>query len=259
MALSGLLCLAAGAADSRRHPEGARPPRAAAAAGRTAPGASLGPAGAGLFFREDWRETPPETPLTQAHVANPDLILTVHGPGRLGLKKSHHPQPADDPYYVWSGEAPGNWAISLRHRSQWVDLSGPAKIRWRSKQSGFRQLRIVLKLANGGWLVSEQSDGEAADWHVQEFPVASLKWRKLDIDRMLEMAPGGSPDLSRVEEIGCTDLMIGGGSLACSRLDWIEVYGQPIPQVSNHKSPAAADQADHAAHGARPVPARPLN
>ena len=132
------------------------------------------PAGAGLFFREDWRETPAETPLTQAHVANPDLLLTVHGPGRSGVRKSHHAQPADDPYYVWSGEVPGNWAISLRHRSRAVDLSGPAKIRWRSKQSGFRRLRIVLKLADGTWLVSEQSDGESADWHVKEFPLAAL-------------------------------------------------------------------------------------
>jgi hypothetical protein len=36
-------------------------------------------------------------------------------------------------------------------------------------------------------------------------------------------------DLSRVDEIGFTDLMPGGGSDACSRLDWIEVYGKPVP------------------------------
>jgi hypothetical protein len=32
------------------------------------------------------------------------------------------------------------------------------------------------------------------------------------------------PDLSDVVEIGYTDLMPGGQSNACSRLDWIEVY-----------------------------------
>jgi hypothetical protein len=36
------------------------------------------------------------------------------------------------------------------------------------------------------------------------------------------------PDLSNVEEIGFTDLMRGGGSEACSRLDWIEVDGFSI-------------------------------
>ena len=35
-------------------------------------------------------------------------------------------------------------------------------------------------------------------------------------------------DLSRVDEIGFTDLMTGGKSKACSRIDWIEVYGKSV-------------------------------
>ena len=181
----------------------------------------------GLLFREDWRETPPETPITQAHVANPMLVLSLHGPGRLGIKKSHHEKPVDDPYYVWSGTAEGNWAVSLRHQSQRMDLTGPAKIRWRTKQAGFRQLRIILKLADGTWLVSDQSDGASDDWHVQEFAVATIRWRKLDIKGVVEGAWQDKPDLSQVEEVGFSDLMTGGQSVACSRLDWIEVYGRP--------------------------------
>src|SRR5687768_7176139 len=92
----------------------------------------------GLLFREDWRENPAATPVTQAHVANPDLIVTRHGPGEAKIKKSHHDQPADDPYYIWSGEADTNWALSLRHARSLVDLSGQSKIRWRAKQTGFR-------------------------------------------------------------------------------------------------------------------------
>jgi len=37
-----------------------------------------------------------------------------------------------------------------------------------------------------------------------------------------------NPDLSKVDEIGFTDLMPGGASVACSRLDWIEVYARPV-------------------------------
>jgi hypothetical protein len=37
-----------------------------------------------------------------------------------------------------------------------------------------------------------------------------------------------NPNLSRVDEIGSTDLMRGGESAACSRLDWLEVYGKPV-------------------------------
>jgi hypothetical protein len=183
----------------------------------------------GLFLREDWKETPAALPATQEHVANPEILMTLHGPGAAGIKKSHHAKPADDPYYIWSGNAPANWAVSLRHRINAVDLTGQSKIRWRSKQSGFRQLRLVLKLADGAWLISDQSDAPSSDWRVWEVNVADIYWRKLDIKKVVEGDWAASPDLSRVEEIGWTDLMAGGGSPASSRLDWIEVYGRPVP------------------------------
>ncbi|MEX2304079.1 MAG: hypothetical protein WD733_24250 [Bryobacterales bacterium] len=181
-----------------------------------------------LFLREDWTATPPATPVTQEHVVNADLILSLHGPASAAIKKSHHEQPADDPHYVWSGDCPSNWAVSLRHRESDVDLTGLAKIRWRSKQSGFRQLRIVLKLAGRQWLVGDVSDGPSADWREHEFNVADVRWRALDIKKIIEGRWVVDPDLSRVEEIGFTDLMAGGGTPASSRLDWVEVYGRAV-------------------------------
>jgi hypothetical protein len=55
-----------------------------------------------------------------------------------------------------------------------------------------------------------------------------INWYSLNIERIFEGKPVENPDLSRVEEIGFTDLMTGGMSTACSRLDWIEVYGKPV-------------------------------
>jgi hypothetical protein len=182
------------------------------------------------FFREDWKEIPPATPVTQEHVGHPDLLVSRYGPGEAGIKKSHHDQPVDDPWYIWSGEAAGNWAISLRHKNAYVDLTGLAKVRWRSKQAGFRQLRLILKLADGRWLVSDEFDGPSVDWRIHEFNLADIHWRRLDIQRIVEGAWELNPDLSKVEEIGWTDLMTGGDSLACSRVDWIEVYGKPVPR-----------------------------
>lgn len=91
--------------------------------------ANSGSSRPGVLFREEWREIPAVTPVTQEHVANPDLIMTRHGPGEAKIRKSHHDQPADDPYYVWSGETDANWAISLRHARLAIDLTGKAKIR----------------------------------------------------------------------------------------------------------------------------------
>jgi len=182
----------------------------------------------GLFFREDWKETPAETPVTQAHVANPELVLSLHGPGKNEIKKSHHDTPADDPYYIWTGTCPANCALSLRHKSAFVDLTGLAKIRWRAKQSGFRQLRVILQLADGTWLISDQSDGPSEDWRIREFNLADVRWRKLDIGKVIEGPWVDRPNLAKVSEIGWTDLMVGGGTPASSRVDWIEVYGKPV-------------------------------
>jgi hypothetical protein len=183
-----------------------------------------------LFFREDFREIPAATPVTNEHLSNKMLQLGFYGPGADSIKKSHHPQPIDDPYYVWSGLCRGNWALTLKHKNSMVDLTGYSKILWRSEQSGLRNLHIVLKLANGTWLVSVQGEGSSVDWKITEFNLSELQWYTLNIKNIVEIVPAKNPDLSKVDEIGFTDLMTGGRSDACSRLDWIEVYGKPVPR-----------------------------
>lgn len=178
-----------------------------------------------LFFREDWKKSPAEIPLSQNHVDNPNLILNLYGAGQDSLKKSNHERPVDDPFYVWSGLCLENWLVSLKHKDHNVDLTGFSKIRWRAKQSGLRNLRIALKLADGTWLVSDLYDGASKDWRVREFNIQDIKWHRLDINRVVETGRVSNPDLSNVEEVGFTDLMPGGKSNSCSRLDWIEVYG----------------------------------
>ena len=181
-----------------------------------------------LFFREDWKEIPAATPVAQSHVSNSGLLLNLYGPGCDSIRKSHHDNPVDDPYYIWSGLCTGNWALTLKNPEAYADLSEYSKIIWRSKQSGLRKLRIILKLADGTWLVSKECDGMSKDWRISEFNLSDISWFTLDISNVVEGPPISEPDLSRVEEIGFTDLMRGGQSIACSRLDWIEVYGKTI-------------------------------
>ena len=181
-----------------------------------------------LFFREDWKETPPEIPLSQNHVDNIDLILNLYGDGQDSLKKSNHDRPVDDPFYVWSGLCLDNWLVSLKHKKYNVDLTGFSKIKWRSKQSGLRYLRLALKLADGTWIVSDVNDAPSKDWRVTEFNIQDIQWYRLDINRVVEVGAAANPDLSNVEEVGFTDLMPGGKSNSCSRLDWIEVFGASV-------------------------------
>lgn len=181
-----------------------------------------------LFFREDWKEIPYATPVTQDHVSNKDLLLNLYGPGADSIRKSNHPRPSDDPFYVWSGLCRGNWAVTLRNGKSYADLSEYAKIVWRSKQSGFRKLHVILKLANGTWLVSNENDDKSKDWRIREFNILDITWYELDINTVIEGNEVKNPDLSRVDEIGFSDLMTGGQSMACSRLDWIEVYAKSV-------------------------------
>lgn len=181
-----------------------------------------------IFFREDWKETPPETPVTQEHVANDELLLSLYGVGADSIKKSNHERPVDDPFYVWSGLAVGNWAVTLKNPNAYADLSEFATVTWRSKQSGLRCLRVILKTADDAWLVSGECDGPSSDWRIHQFNLSDVEWYELDIDLVVEKRRVEEPDLSRVEEIGFTDLMRGGGSPASSRLDWIEVHGHRI-------------------------------
>lgn len=184
-----------------------------------------------LIFREDWTASPPSIPLTQQDVASPGLAVAVHGQGPPLVKKSFHDARPWDPHYVWSGLAGTPWAVSLSLADGGLmDLRGTATVRWRSRQSGFRSLRAVVELEDGRWLVSEQADGASDQWRVSEFAPSSSRWRRLDIATVTESAWEDQPDLGRVRSVGFTDLMPGGRSAACSRLDWIEVYGQRLPE-----------------------------
>jgi len=186
-----------------------------------------------LFFREDFRETPAATPITQEHLVNPKVLLSLYGPGKEGMKKSHHDTPADDPFYIWDGTCEGNCAATLRDKGSYADLTGQAKILWRTKQSGFRRLHLILKLAGGAWLVSEPVEAASTDWRESEAVLQDLHWRRLDIRTLVEGAAVEHPDLSRVDEIGWSTLMTGGNTPACSRVDWIAVYARPVPREAS--------------------------
>lgn len=182
----------------------------------------------GLFFREDWKEIPAEFPVTQQHVANENLRLKTYGPGGDSLKKSHHDHIPNDPWYLWSGNADGPWAAAFQHKTRHVDLTGPASVKWQARQSGFHRLHLIIKLANGDWLISDQSDGYASHWREREFVIRDIRWRSLNIEDVKEGNWVSNPELSKVEEVGITDLREGGSSPSSSRLDWIEVYGEPV-------------------------------
>ncbi|MDP6543943.1 MAG: PmoA family protein [Phycisphaerae bacterium] len=180
-------------------------------------------AGDALFFREDTRDIPAALPITQAHVSNPDLTLGLYGPGKGAIKKSYHETSKNDPHYIWSGQCKGLWAVAFAKKNQTADLSGPAaQIRMRTKNY-MRTVYVILKTP-GGWLVSNQSTGSSRDWQRIILRISDMSWSKFDIKTITRGGRIAKPNLKQVSEIGFTDLKPGGGSKACSRVDWIEVW-----------------------------------
>jgi len=191
-----------------------------------------------LFFRESWKDPEiQERTVRQADLVNPQLLLMLYGPPAIDVRIVKHTSPTDDPSYIWSGSSPHPWILTLKDKNNYVDLSGPvAKIRWRTKQAGFNLLRPVVKLADGRFLVGDYAEGYTGDWRETEFSLASVRWRALDstnaVTARREGAWAADVDLRRVDEVGFTDLMqgSGGGPGGGSRVDWIEVYGNPVPR-----------------------------
>jgi hypothetical protein len=174
-------------------------------------------------LREDFREIPAEIPITQNHIVNADLTLHLYGTSANLIKKSHHDEPADDPYYVWSGLCTGTWGFTFSPHSGKFDLSTGGTLRWRSRQSGEHYPRILIRLENGGFFVSDQSDTGGTDWHLWEFDLVETTWTSVNIDTFSLDKNNKTPDLARVTEIGVTDLKPGRESEHCSRIDWIEI------------------------------------
>ena len=206
-----------------------------------------------LFFRETWwRPAPGDSmPLSQSSITVPNVDLKIYGetkqsppgphngnsPDHGGVEIIWRTTPKDDPTFVYMGPCHTPCAVALRDRNNFVDMTGLAKIKWRTKQSGFHTLRPIIKLADGTWLVGDYEQGPSTDWIEAEFSFIDVRWRLFNPEKVV--TTGGAdwvarPDLSKVDEIGFSDLMPGNaadgghGTAGTSRVDWIEIHGSPV-------------------------------
>src|SRR5439155_13707837 len=165
-----------------------------------------------VAFREDWTDPTPGVPADykdrdlDSHLQNKNLQHGRYGLGAKDVIYDRHVGPRDDPGYIWLGAcAAGPCAITLKDKTDYLDLSNPmSKVVWRTKQTGFRQLRLVLKLADGSFLISDRYAGPAEDWNISEILISEVHWRILKIQepvRIYEDALVEKPNLTKVDEI----------------------------------------------------------
>jgi hypothetical protein len=198
-----------------------------------------GPARPPLFFSESWKALPApvddhgEWPAGQAGVASPNLQLSLHGPSGKDITLVAVRGRADVyPLNLWTGVTTSPVGATLRDKDNYVDLTDPlAKIRWVIRTSGFHQIRPLVRLADGTWLVGDHTTGPSADFNQSDVSIADVRWMKIDPARMVTVGVWvDRPDLSKVDEVGFADLMPGSGhgSGGYVNVAKIEVFGKPV-------------------------------
>jgi len=210
----------------------AQEPAAGPARGGRGRGEPAGPPRPALFFREEWKQAAGagEQAVTADSVANPNLELKLYGAGKE-VQITGVPGNEGNPLHLWTGLCTANCAATLRDKQNYVDLTGIAKIRWLTKVSGFHQVHPVIKLADGTLWVGDHADGSTADWLQSEFLVSEVRWIRLDPEKAVTKGSiVAKPDLSKVDEVGFTDLSPGSGhgQGGWSDVGFIEVYGKPV-------------------------------
>ena len=125
-----------------------------------------------LFFKESWKDFSGNVALKQEFVVNPDLQLNLYG---SGTEDFHVTNEGNVPH-IWTGLCASSCALTLSHKDSFADLSGKARIRWYTKTSGFHEIRPVLKLADGTWLIGDHVDANTFDYHESEFYLSEVRW-----------------------------------------------------------------------------------
>jgi hypothetical protein len=193
---------------------------------------------AALIFEEHWTNSPLTQPMKQENLGNPNLRLHLYG-DLAGIRKTAHT--TED--YTYTGETRNNWMITVSDPTSYFDLRLPGKVMLRTRNTGYRQTHIAIRTADGKYYVSEEGSGESTAWMNRDYILADLHWRSLtmddtpsgagprkaEADRAVIVAAGiATPDLSKIDEIGFTDLMPGGFIPSTTRVNSWAVFGKKI-------------------------------
>jgi hypothetical protein len=194
-----------------------------------------------LLFHEAWTRAPMAQPMLPENLGNKHLTLHIYGNANE-IRKAFHPE--ED--YTYTGETVTNWALTVSDPASYWNLTRDGRIRLKTRSSGYRFLHVVIKTADGNYFVSEEGAGESTAWIETDYILSDLRWRNLlmtdkptnasnrrapDPKRVPIVATSkATPDLSRVEEVGFSDLMPGGWIPSTSRVNAFSLFGKSVPR-----------------------------
>lgn len=239
----GVVVLAAayGALSPLIAQRGAQAPAAPAPAAPAAPAAAAPPElPPALLFREPFQQVAaavavPTSPrkgagpywlAAQNAVTNPNVELKLYGADAKNLTVYIHEGRAD----LWTGLVGSPIAVMVKHRGNFLDLTGLARVRGIVRTGNLHSLHPVIRLADGTLAAGTQVIDTGGEFLQVEVAFANQRWFTLEADTLAVKGQVMKVDLARVDEVGFVDLAPAGGhgSSGWANISTIEVYAKPV-------------------------------
>ncbi len=188
-----------------------------------------------LLFRETWRLPPhtgepndENTRFTPAVVTNSQVGATLYGRDASVVRAAEHEGRVD----LWTGMAASPVAVTVWDRRNYLDLTGPARLRWIVRTNAIHTLYPVVKLADGRLIVGDRGVTTAGEFLQLEIAFGGMRWYALDPERVVVLLEVRDPDLRRVDQVGLATLAPGGGHgiAGSANLSTVELFAYSAPR-----------------------------
>jgi len=188
-----------------------------------------------LLFSEGWRlppytgeQTDENMRVTPAVVTNPRLEVKLYGRDAKVIRAAVHEERVD----LWNGMTTSPTAVTLRDRSNFVNLTEAARLRWIVRTNAIHSLHLVVRLADGRLIVGDRAITTGGEFLSVEIAFSGMRWYALDPVAVVVLTEVPSPDLRRVDEVGVAMLLPGGGHgiAGSANLSTVELYAYPVPR-----------------------------
>ena len=188
-----------------------------------------------LLFSETWKlppytgeQTDENMRVTPAVVTNPKLEVKLYGADSKVIRAAVHEERFD----LWNGMTSSPTAVTLRDRTNYLNLTDPARLRWILRTNAIHFLNPVVKLADGRLIVGDRGITTHGEFLSVEIAFTGMRWYGLDPAKVIVLTEVLNPDLRRVDEVGVAMLAPGGGHgiAGSANLSNVELFAYSTPR-----------------------------
>lgn len=188
-----------------------------------------------LLYSESWRlppykgeQTDENMRVTPAVVTNANLEVRLYGHDASVIRAAVHEERID----LWNGMTTSPSAVTLRDKRNFVNLTGPARLRWILRTNAIHTLHPVVKLADGRLIVGDRGITTYGEFLTVEVAFIGMRWYALDPAKVVVGTEVMNPELNRVDEVGVAMLSPGGGHgiAGSANLSNVDLFAHPVPR-----------------------------